>query len=484
MNDLLIANVVQTSQATRQPMDGREHLVVPVVAMKEGVMKGMLYPADEIRTNASAWNGVPVPVRHPVVDGKFVSANTPQYEETINIGRFFNANADQDGTLKGEIWVDVEKANRLGYSEVVERLDAGQTLEVSTGLFNSREHKSGFFDSKTYSGIVRNIKPDHLAFTMEEKGACSIEDGCGAGTGITANCGDKECEACSAKATANQSVIGKAVRAIEGALTTLIQKGDVQANVAHSDIRLQLNNVLESEAGDNEYSYVEDVFDDYFVYERDGKLYRRDYTEANGVVSVSSEKTEVIRETVYRTASPITGNNATNPNQEDSIMNRDELVANVIADASNSFSDADKETLMKLEDKALQALQSSDETPSETPKAQEKPADTANVVEANVLTPEELEAVKTVAANQARELADKKSAVVKHYPNVTEELVANMAADAVTVLYDNIKPTPNYAGRGGAGFNANQGDEKTTRRAPPPIVTANVEGNKADVNKN
>src|SRR5262245_413939 len=57
----------------------------------------------------------------------------------------------------------------------------GEIMEVSTGLFIDLEEVDGFYNNERFSGIWRNIVPDHLAVLSPGTiGACSVADGCGA----------------------------------------------------------------------------------------------------------------------------------------------------------------------------------------------------------------------------------------------------------------------------------------------------------------
>ncbi|MBW2636982.1 MAG: ChaB family protein, partial [Deltaproteobacteria bacterium] len=93
--------------------NGKQHLVVPVVAIAEGVLNGEFVPAEEIGRYVEAWNGIPVPLGHPTTpDGSPITANSPDVLERQCLGRFFNASFDGK-RLKGELWIDVEKARSL-----------------------------------------------------------------------------------------------------------------------------------------------------------------------------------------------------------------------------------------------------------------------------------------------------------------------------------------------------------------------------------
>lgn len=176
-----------TSQLRTDMFEGKDFLVVPVIALVQGVLQSMnsdspeLALAEEFGRIPAAWNGRPIVMNHPVVDGIPVSANSPKVLETVQFGWIFNAALDGE-KLKVEAWLDVEKVKALGgeIATTVQRIQDGQIVEVSTGLFTGVEEIDGEYDGKEYEGIWRNIIPDHLAFLSEGLiGACSVDDGCG-----------------------------------------------------------------------------------------------------------------------------------------------------------------------------------------------------------------------------------------------------------------------------------------------------------------
>lgn len=173
---------LQVNRLDRRTLDGREYAVAPVVAMVAGVRNGELLPADELSRFVTAWEGRPIPLRHPQdAEGNYVTANTPDAIEQQVIGSFFNAYTDGD-RLKGELWIDVQKAQRLGADALLalNRLEAGQVMEVSIAYFCDLEPATGEYAGEAYSGIQTNLRPDHVALLPDEIGACSVLDGCGA----------------------------------------------------------------------------------------------------------------------------------------------------------------------------------------------------------------------------------------------------------------------------------------------------------------
>ena len=162
----------------RDKLDGRDHLVVPVVMIVEGVLNDALVTAQEFGKYVDSWNGRPIPVLHPERDGIPVSASQVDIISKNTIGHIFNAWVDVN-KLKGEMWIDTAKAERLGHAVLVQQLEAGEIIEVSTGYYSDSEIMAGEYNGKPYTEIHRNIRPDHLALLPGEIGACSVADGCG-----------------------------------------------------------------------------------------------------------------------------------------------------------------------------------------------------------------------------------------------------------------------------------------------------------------
>lgn len=178
----------QTDGTTRQAtLLGRDYTIVPVVALVEGVVQGLTAEAPELalaeefgRTPVS-WNGRPVVMNHPIVNGSPVSANSPEALTSYYMGFIFNATIE-DKKLKVDAWLDTARIEELGgeFATTLARIQEGKVVEISTGLFTGVEKTSGRYNTKEYAGIWRNVVPDHLALLSEGTvGACSIEDGCG-----------------------------------------------------------------------------------------------------------------------------------------------------------------------------------------------------------------------------------------------------------------------------------------------------------------
>lgn len=174
----------------REVRNGREYLVAPMTLIVPGVLNGskgpLYYPPDEILKDPSAWNGIPIVVYHPTHNGQHISARDPDVLERQQIGNVFRSQVvmqgppEKQGRLVAEGWFDVEATRRVD-KRILERLSRGDPIELSTGLFtdNEQARPGANYRGKSYEYVARNYKPDHLAILPDQKGACSVEDGCG-----------------------------------------------------------------------------------------------------------------------------------------------------------------------------------------------------------------------------------------------------------------------------------------------------------------
>jgi hypothetical protein len=170
--------VLNVNDIRRVKYNSGEHVVIPVVMIVDGVLNDALVTHEEYGKVVDAWNDKPVTVNHPEVNGEFVSAGSPDIIEKLSIGRVYNASVDGD-KLVAELWLDPEKADRIGRTDLLKALEGGAVVEVSTGYFSTRHDIQGEFNGKTYLYIDENIVPDHLALLPADEGACSVADGCG-----------------------------------------------------------------------------------------------------------------------------------------------------------------------------------------------------------------------------------------------------------------------------------------------------------------
>ena len=169
-----------TTRKRYEQLGGKTYMVVPAIMLTEGVWPGsqgpLYYPPAEMSKNPVVWNHKPIVVYHPTIDGLGVSACDPAIMERQSVGMLFNT--AWDGRLKTECWIDEGRLKQID-PRVLDAINDNRMVEVSTGLYHDPEPTPGEWQGKKYDAIVRNIQPDHLAILPDQKGACSINDGAG-----------------------------------------------------------------------------------------------------------------------------------------------------------------------------------------------------------------------------------------------------------------------------------------------------------------
>jgi len=157
--------------------------VAPLSMIVPGVLNGsrgpLFYPPEQVGKDPSIWNGVPIVVKHPYIDGRPVSAREPSILSRQGIGMVHRAKFD-NGKLRAEGWFDVENTKRIE-PRIYQALESGTPIELSTGLFtqNVEAPEGSHYNGVPYTHIATNYQADHLAVFVDETGACSLNDGCG-----------------------------------------------------------------------------------------------------------------------------------------------------------------------------------------------------------------------------------------------------------------------------------------------------------------
>lgn len=181
------ANGAELRSAT---LNGINYIVCPVISkLGDNVEWPInapcpeLIPASVLSLSIADRNNRPVVMGHPRDElGNYISANDPAVLERLCFGFTFSARFE-DGKVKSEMWLDPLRAAQVGPDAVgvITRLQAGQMVEVSEGDYVLTETREGEWNGKAYGAVWVACWADHLATLREDqKGACSIEDGCGA----------------------------------------------------------------------------------------------------------------------------------------------------------------------------------------------------------------------------------------------------------------------------------------------------------------
>lgn len=172
--------------------NGKKYLVVPVLALKQEVIRAVnakqseFVPIDSLRAAAMTWNGRPCVVHHPTRDGEQISANSPEVMEERAFGMIFGSHVNGEN-LGMEAWVDEDRLKDLGEFTMLDDLQNDRPISVSVGAFVRTEPRIGSYKGKQYGAVWRQTTGDHLAFLPRGRGACDLDMGCG-----TARAAEKE----------------------------------------------------------------------------------------------------------------------------------------------------------------------------------------------------------------------------------------------------------------------------------------------------
>lgn len=362
---------VNNYRIRREMHQGRWHIVVPVVMLKDGVHTAnrgaLLHLAEEYGRDARAWDDIPVVVQHPTDnDGVYISAKSPEVIDSQAVGRIFHTACN--GALKAEAWIDEEKIKQVSPT-ALSYIQQQRPLDVSTGVVSDEDYTPGNWNGEDYIAIARNHRPDHLALLPGGTGACSWNDGCG----IRANeqKGDKNVD------------LKKTMKDLSKQGFSVVQINESGAREIGSKIQAK----LDAMDTDLKFHYLEDFFPNTndFVYkvniEGSSKLFRRDYqVNADESLEFTEEPVGVIKRTNFE---PIQTNTAKGGMKN---MAKDkgkegccpEQVKLIIQSEHTRFEESDRPWLEGLEKESLIKL-----LPIDLPKS--KPADPPQINETQAI---------------------------------------------------------------------------------------------------
>lgn len=183
-------NVVHELTATpkRDELMGQPGYRIPAVAVQEQVLPNnvgrMLVRQEEIAESAERWADMPVTLGHPRKRGQPISGRTQEAINRLGLGRLLDPRVE-NGQLKVDVFLFDHRLEDLGVeSEIVDRVEAGEPIPVSTGFGGSFRRDTGEFQNERYDIVAEWIDPDHFAILLDREGACTTEDGCGLGINV------------------------------------------------------------------------------------------------------------------------------------------------------------------------------------------------------------------------------------------------------------------------------------------------------------
>lgn len=293
VNVLTVVN--SASNITTETIDGKPHIVVrgitPVV--DDIVMNRKLYPAAEIEKAYNTLERNPMPLGHPKVDGKHVSARDVRAVNNYHVGAWFQNVTHKDGKVSGDMYVDRQYAESSDKGKrLVNRLDemaAGTNVDpihISTGLLYSGIAANGESKGKKYNEIATNMMFDHVAVLLDEPGAGTPSEG----VGIFVNSEGEEQEIEVA------SLADAADCTREGLLNKTRFFFTNASNFSFSDIERAISDKLREGRTDDKWLWPESVWPDTFIYRDDAKYFKQKYLiDDDGKAVFVGEPVEVMR---------------------------------------------------------------------------------------------------------------------------------------------------------------------------------------------
>lgn len=296
VNVLTVVN--SASNITTETIDGKPHIVVrgitPVV--DDIVMNRKLYPAAEIEKAYNTLERNPMPLGHPKVDGKHVSARDVRAVNEYHVGAWLQDVNHKGGKVTGDMYVNrqyaesSEKGKRL-----INRLDemiAGtnsEPIHISTGLLYSGIAANGESKGKKYNEIATNMMFDHVAVLLDEPGAGTPSEG----VGIFVNSEGEEVEI----EVALLSDAADCTR--EGLLNKTKFFFTNASNFSFDDIQRAISDKLHEGRADDKWLWPESVWPDNFIYRDEAKYFKQKYLiDDDGKAVFVGEPLEVVRKPI------------------------------------------------------------------------------------------------------------------------------------------------------------------------------------------
>ncbi|MGC5351538.1 DUF2213 domain-containing protein [Klebsiella pneumoniae] len=296
VNVLTVVN--SASNITTEIIDGKPHIVVrgitPVV--DDIVMNRKLYPAAEIEKAYNTLERNPMPLGHPKVDGKHVSARDVRAVNEYHVGAWLQNVSHEGGKVTGDMYVNrqyaesSEKGKRL-----INRLDemiAGtnsEPIHISTGLLYSGIAANGESKGKKYNEIATNMMFDHVAVLLDEPGAGTPSEG----VGIFVNAEGEEVEI----EVALLSDAADCTR--EGLLNKTKFFFTNASNFSFDDIQRAISDKLHEGRADDKWLWPESVWPDSFIYRDEAKYFKQKYLiDDDGKAVFVGEPVEVVRKPI------------------------------------------------------------------------------------------------------------------------------------------------------------------------------------------
>lgn len=411
---------INASNISTTTINGQEHYVIrgAVPIVDDIVMNGGLYPAEEINNSYQTMERKLMPIGHPMVNGKYVSANDPQAVNDYYAGAWAQNVSKANDKVVMDVYVNKAVADtKPDGKRLIQRLDDmisgnnADPIHVSTGLLLNKEQKAGESKQKKYSWVAHNMQFDHIAILLDEPGAGTPDEG--VGMFVNADGQEADVEATSLIDAANSMKDGwwnKTKFYLSNA-----------SNYSFNEICAALRNKMSEGKPETYYFWPEAVWPDRFIYEENGKYLQQKYLiDDDGKAELVGDPVEVVRKpTEYE----VKTNGDTNPMKEKMIaalnaagVKTDGLTDDQVWDAYN------QQVQKKAGDQPGTQINSD--------------AIAAAVNLAIKPLTDEIGTLKTqLQANAEKDLKTKRDAVKAKFPFMTEAAINSLAGEALNDMY-------------------------------------------------
>lgn len=435
---------INASNISTTTINGQEHYVIrgAVPIVDDIVMNGGLYPGEEINSSYKTMERKLMPIGHPMVNGKYVSANDPQAVNDYYAGAWAQNVSKAGEKTVNDVYVNKAIAEtKPDGKRLIARLDemiAGtnsEPIHLSTGLLLNKEQKAGESKGKKYSWVAHNMQFDHIAILLDEPGAGTPEEG----VGMFVNADGQEGEVETA------SLIDAANSLKDGLLNKVKLFFAHNSDASFDEIYQMLRDAIRAPSGTDVYRYVVTVWPDKFIYEESNKFFQQKYLIDDGAVTLVGEPLEVVRKpTEYE----VKTNGELNPMKEKMIaaLNAAGVTTDGLTD--DQVWDAYNEQVKKPAD---------DNIDPKTGKPKVKSTETENNSDMQAMITAAVNAAvkplqEQLQANADKDLKTKREAVKAKFSFMTEAAVNSLSGDALNDMFSQCQTSiglnPSFQGNG------------------------------------
>ena len=435
---------INASNISTTTINGQEHYVIrgAVPIVDDIVMNGGLYPGEEINSSYQTMERKLMPIGHPMVNGKYVSANDPQAVNDYYAGAWAQNVSKAGEKTVNDVYVNKAVAEtKPDGKRLIARLDemiAGtnsEPIHLSTGLLLNKEQKTGESKGKKYSWVAHNMQFDHIAILLDEPGAGTPEEG----VGMFVNADGQEGEVEIA------SLIDAANSLKDGLLNKVKFFFAHNSDASFDEIYQMLRDAIRAPSGTDVYRYVVTVWPDKFIYEESNKFFQQKYLIDDGAVTLVGEPLEVVRKpTEYE----VKTNGELNPMKQKMIaaLNAAGVTTDGLTD--DQVWDAYNEQVKKPAD---------DNIDPKTGKPKVKPTETENNSDMQAMITAAVNAAvkplqEQLQANADKDLKTKREAVKAKFSFMTEAAVNSLSGDALNDMFSQCQTSiglnPSFQGNG------------------------------------